>query len=63
MPAVMIRQLESLAKVVTHSHSAPQRELLLRQADMILRCCEESVPEESDPADVRAHGTPTGSRV
>ncbi len=32
MPAVMIRQLESLAKVVTHSHSAPQRDVLLGQA-------------------------------
>jgi uncharacterized membrane protein len=53
MPAVMIRQLEALAKVMPHTTSAPQREVLIEQADMILRASEESVPEEADRADVR----------
>jgi uncharacterized membrane protein len=53
MPAVMIRQLEALAKVMPHTTSAAQREILLAQADMILRASEESVPEDADRADVR----------
>jgi len=55
MPAVMIRQLEALAKVMARTTSAEQRELLLEQAAMILRSSEESVPEQSDQADVRRH--------
>jgi uncharacterized membrane protein len=53
MPAVMIRQLDALAKVMAHTTSAEQRELLLEQAAMIMRGCEESVPEQADRADVR----------
>ncbi len=53
MPAVMIRQLDGLAKVMAYSRSAEQRELLLAQAEMILRACEESVPEKADREDVR----------
>ncbi len=53
MPAVMIRQLEGLVKVMAHTTSSEQRELLLEQAEMILRACEESVPEQADRADVR----------
>jgi uncharacterized membrane protein len=53
MPAVMIRQLDGLAKVMTHAASPEQREVLLEQAEMILRASEESVPEEADRADVR----------
>ena len=53
MPAVMIRQLDGLAKVMASTTSAEQRELVLAQADMILRSCEESVPERCDRADVR----------
>jgi uncharacterized membrane protein len=53
MPAVMIRQLDGLAKVMSHTSSSEQRELLLEQAAMILRASEESVPEEADRADVR----------
>jgi len=53
MPAVMIRQLDGLAKVMTHTTSKEQREVLLEQAVMILRASEESVPEEGDRADVR----------
>ncbi len=53
MPAVMIRQLDGLAKVMVHTTTQAQRELLLEQAAMILRCSEESVPEKADRADVR----------
>jgi len=55
MPAVMIRQLDGLAKVMSHATSTTQRDVLLAQADMILRASEESVPEAADRADVRRH--------
>jgi len=54
MPAVYIRQLENLAKILDTAASAEQAELLARQADMILRASEESVPEPSDRLDVSA---------
>jgi uncharacterized membrane protein len=53
MPAVMIRQLDAIAKVMNHTVSAEQRDVLLEQAEMILRSSEESVPEAADRADVR----------
>jgi uncharacterized membrane protein len=53
MPAVMIRQLDGLAKVMAYTTSPEQREVLLEQAAMILRASEESVPEQADRADVR----------
>jgi uncharacterized membrane protein len=55
MPAVMIRQLDGLAKVTAYTTSAAQREVLLEQAAMILRASEESVPEAADRADVHRH--------
>jgi uncharacterized membrane protein len=53
MPAVMIRQLEALAKMMMETSGASQRRLLLDQAEMIQRAGERSVPEASDRADVR----------
>jgi uncharacterized membrane protein len=53
MPAVMIRQLDALAKIMAYTHAVEQRAALLAQADMILHSSEESVPEASDRADVR----------
>jgi uncharacterized membrane protein len=53
MPAVMIRQLEGLAKIMEHATTDEEGEVLLEQATMILRSSEESVPEESDRADVQ----------
>ena len=53
MPAVQIRQLEALTKIVDHTTTAEQRELLLAQAAMIRRVSEESVPEPADRADVQ----------
>ena len=53
MPAVMIRQLEALSKIVAYATTDAQRATLRAQAEMILRSCEESVSEEADRADVR----------
>ena len=53
MPAVMIRQLETLAKMMMETSGAGQRRLLLDQAEMIQRASERSVAEASDRADVR----------
>jgi uncharacterized membrane protein len=53
MPAVMIRQLEALAKVMDYATSSGERQVLVTQAEMIVRSSEESVPEEADRADVR----------
>jgi uncharacterized membrane protein len=53
MPAVMIRQLDGLAKVMPYTSTSEQRRVLLEQAEMILRLSEESVSEPADRADVR----------
>jgi uncharacterized membrane protein len=53
MPAVMIRQLDALSKIMMETTKAGQRRPLLEQAAMIQRSSERSVPEESDRADVR----------
>ncbi|MFZ0090398.1 MAG: DUF2254 domain-containing protein [Solirubrobacteraceae bacterium] len=53
MPAVLIRQLDALAKIAEHTTTEPQRELLLEQAAMLLSASEESIPEPSDRADVQ----------
>jgi uncharacterized membrane protein len=52
MPAVMIRQLDALTKVMEFATTLAQRDAVLGQAHMILRASAESVPEESDRADV-----------
>ncbi|MGZ7008342.1 MAG: DUF2254 domain-containing protein, partial [Ilumatobacteraceae bacterium] len=52
-PAIMIRQLDALAKILTFAVNDAQRAALLDQAEMILRSSEDSVPEESDRRDVR----------
>ena len=53
MPAVMIRQLDALTRVMAYTTTPDQRSALLEQGDMILRSCEASVPEASDRDDVR----------
>jgi uncharacterized membrane protein len=53
MPAVMIRQLEALARIMAETTSDGQRQVLLEQAAMIDRASERSVPEANDRADVR----------
>ena len=53
MPAVMIRQLEALEKIIEYTSTGEQRELLLAQAAMIFQSSEESIPEPADRADVK----------
>jgi uncharacterized membrane protein len=53
MPAVMIRQLDALTRVMAYTTTPEQRRVLLDQAEMILRSCEESIPEPADRADVQ----------
>jgi uncharacterized membrane protein len=53
MPAVTIRQLEALARVMEFAADEHQRCALMRQADMLLRSSEESIPEPNDRQAVR----------
>ncbi len=53
MPAVMIRMLEALGRIMAETTSEGQRRVLLDQAAMIDRACERSVPEAADRADTR----------
>ncbi len=53
MPAVIIRLLDSLTHIVEYTRDATQREVLLRQGDMILRGAERDVDEPEDLADIR----------
>jgi uncharacterized membrane protein len=53
MPAVLIRQLDALAKIMADTSSAEQRRVLLDQAAMIERAGERSVPEQADRDDIR----------
>ena len=53
MPAVMIRQLDALAKIMERAAAPDDRELLLDQAAMIERLSLASVDEESDRADIQ----------
>jgi uncharacterized membrane protein len=54
MPAVYIRQLQNLEKVQQYVCLVEQCEVLVDQAQMILRASEESVPEKNDRLDVAA---------
>jgi len=53
MPAVFIRQLENLQKIMNLVSTPEQREVVLHHAKLVLRASEESVTEESDRNDVR----------
>jgi uncharacterized membrane protein len=53
MPAVMIRQLDALAKIMEGTTAPKDRQLLLDQAAMIDRLSLSSVHEESDQADIQ----------
>jgi uncharacterized membrane protein len=53
MPAVIIRMMDSLTSIVSQTTSDEQRQVLLRQAAMILLSAEESVPDANDLAEVR----------
>ena len=53
IPAVMIRMLEALARIMAETTTEGQRRVLLEQAAMINRAGERSVPEASDRADIQ----------
>ncbi len=53
MPAVMIRLMDGLANVTEYTASREQRDVLRRQADMILRAAFETIPDPEDRADVQ----------
>ena len=53
MPAVLIRQLDSLAKIMEQTAISERTQVLVEQAEMIQRANQESVPEPADRADVR----------
>jgi uncharacterized membrane protein len=54
MPAVIIRMIDALAHITENTSSSPQRAVLLRQAEMIMRGAEEEVREQNDLADIRS---------
>jgi uncharacterized membrane protein len=54
MPAVLIRQLENLQKVMTLVTTPEQRETLLRHARLVLEAGDQSVAEEADRQDIQA---------
>jgi uncharacterized membrane protein len=54
MPAVLIRQLDALAKIMERTTGTADRQVLLDQAAMIDRLSAATVDEESDRRDVRA---------
>jgi uncharacterized membrane protein len=63
MPAIMIRQLDALAKISQHTDDDHKRGVLVAQAEMIMRSCAETVPEPCDRADVeRAYQTVVSPR-
>jgi uncharacterized membrane protein len=52
MPAVLIRQLDALARIMERTTSSRDRQVLLDQAAMIQRLGESSVDEPGDRADI-----------
>ena len=53
MPAIMIRQLDALGKIMERAATEEDRELLLNQAAMIHRLSLATVDEQSDQADIQ----------
>jgi uncharacterized membrane protein len=52
MPAVLIRQLDSIAKILEYTTTSEQRGALMHQAEIIVHTATESIPEPDDRADV-----------
>jgi uncharacterized membrane protein len=62
MPAVAIRQLETLVAIASCTIAEEQRAAVARQADMILRSADEAIPEPNDRGDVlQAHHQVAGA--
>lgn len=57
MPAVLIRLVDSVGSITLDTTSPEQRAVLRRQADMVLRLAEQTVPEPDDLEEIRfRHG-------
>jgi uncharacterized membrane protein len=54
MPAVAIRQVDGLARVMEYTRDPARRAVLVRQAEMIVRAVDEAVPEAEDRVLVHA---------
>jgi len=52
MPAVIIRLLDSLTHITEYTRDDAQRQVLLRQAEMIMRGAERDIDEPDDLADI-----------
>ena len=52
MPAVAIRQMDSIARILPSTRTAHQRDVLVRQAQMILASSEDAITIAEDRADV-----------
>ena len=55
MPAVMMRILDSLIAVAEATNSEAQRDVLLRQGEMVLNSARESVTDQNDLEDISSH--------
>jgi uncharacterized membrane protein len=53
MPAVFMRQLDALTRIMLETTLPEQRELLVEQAELVWRAAETSIGEPADLADVR----------
>ena len=62
-PAVMIRLLDALARIMAETTSEGQRRVLLEQAEMINRACERSVPEADRRVYAKAYAQPGAMRA
>ncbi|MGA2527839.1 MAG: DUF2254 domain-containing protein [Acidimicrobiales bacterium] len=54
MPVVMIHMLDALSSVVEETTTVEQRQVLVRQGEMIARSAAESVPEPNDLEDINS---------
>ena len=54
MPAVLIRLMNGLAQVTEYTTGPEQRQVLRRQAEMIVRAADETIPDPEDKADVHS---------
>lgn len=52
-PAVLLRLLETFAAIGEQTERADRRSAMRRQADMVLRAAEESIPEEADRHEIK----------
>jgi uncharacterized membrane protein len=63
MPAVIIRMLDSLRAVADATSTVTQREVLMRQGEMVLRTARDSVTEPYDIEDIESHFASLRERI